>query len=215
MIALMQINELHRGRLIDHLQLVVTDLERSKTFYRAPLGAWELVSAGPDGRVGTGDDVRDPSARVLRSGTPDAEAVARLEGVELGRASLALLSGADPHAGAVGSVPHQSDAPARRLARELWGTLPSRFEPDPEPLALRRPAHPGTGAGGHIALLPREGGSRASFRVDWADRRGGRARGLAGRDRALGGANRGLGPNGSGPACDSLGASAERNGAWL
>jgi catechol 2,3-dioxygenase-like lactoylglutathione lyase family enzyme len=31
----MQTQELHRGRLIDHLQLVVADLERSKRFYRA------------------------------------------------------------------------------------------------------------------------------------------------------------------------------------
>lgn len=35
----MEINELHRGRLIDHLQLVVADLERSKRFYSAVLGA--------------------------------------------------------------------------------------------------------------------------------------------------------------------------------
>src|ERR1044071_9680864 len=31
----METNELHRGRLIDHLQLVVPDLERSKRFYLA------------------------------------------------------------------------------------------------------------------------------------------------------------------------------------
>ncbi|AKF11455.1 VOC family protein [Sandaracinus amylolyticus] len=33
----MNTNELHRGRLIDHLQLVTRDLERSKRFYRAVL----------------------------------------------------------------------------------------------------------------------------------------------------------------------------------
>ena len=32
-------NELHRGRLIDHLHLVVADLEKSKRFYTALLGA--------------------------------------------------------------------------------------------------------------------------------------------------------------------------------
>jgi len=32
-------NELHRGRLIDHLQLVVADVEKSKRFYTALLGA--------------------------------------------------------------------------------------------------------------------------------------------------------------------------------
>jgi catechol 2,3-dioxygenase-like lactoylglutathione lyase family enzyme len=31
----METQELHRGRLLDHLQLVVTDLERSKRFYSA------------------------------------------------------------------------------------------------------------------------------------------------------------------------------------
>jgi catechol 2,3-dioxygenase-like lactoylglutathione lyase family enzyme len=31
----METNELHRGRLIDHLQLVVPDLERSRRFYAA------------------------------------------------------------------------------------------------------------------------------------------------------------------------------------
>jgi len=46
----MQVQELHRGRLIDHLQLVVSDIERSKRFYVAifevlgiPLGG-----TGPD-----------------------------------------------------------------------------------------------------------------------------------------------------------------------
>ena len=33
----MEIQELHRGRLIDHLQLVVRDLEASRTFYAAVL----------------------------------------------------------------------------------------------------------------------------------------------------------------------------------
>jgi catechol 2,3-dioxygenase-like lactoylglutathione lyase family enzyme len=46
----MDTQEIHRGRLIDHLQLVVADLERSKRFYKAvfevigiPLGG-----EGPD-----------------------------------------------------------------------------------------------------------------------------------------------------------------------
>ncbi len=37
---------------------------------------FELRSPGPDGRIGTGDDVRDPFARVVRSGTPYADALA-------------------------------------------------------------------------------------------------------------------------------------------
>ncbi len=36
---------------------------------------FELRAPGPDGSVGTGDDVRDPFERVLRSGTPYARAV--------------------------------------------------------------------------------------------------------------------------------------------
>ena len=41
---------LHRGRLIDHLQLVVRDVEASKRFYRAVLGVLgiPLGGEGPD-----------------------------------------------------------------------------------------------------------------------------------------------------------------------
>ena len=39
------------------------------------LKGFELRSPGPDGVVGNGDDLRDPFERVLRSGTPYAEAV--------------------------------------------------------------------------------------------------------------------------------------------
>lgn len=35
----MQTHELHRGRLIDHVHLVVADLERAQRFYAAVLGA--------------------------------------------------------------------------------------------------------------------------------------------------------------------------------
>jgi len=38
--------ELHRGRLIDHVQLVVTDIERSKRFYAAVLGALGMPLGG-------------------------------------------------------------------------------------------------------------------------------------------------------------------------
>lgn len=39
-------NELHRGRLLDHLQIVTTDLERSRRFYDAVLGALGVPIAG-------------------------------------------------------------------------------------------------------------------------------------------------------------------------
>jgi hypothetical protein len=40
---------------------------------------WELHSPGPDRQVGTGDDVLDPFARVLKSGSPYAKAVSEDE----------------------------------------------------------------------------------------------------------------------------------------
>ena len=42
----METNELHRGRLIDHLQIVVPDLQRSKRFYRAVLEALGIPLGG-------------------------------------------------------------------------------------------------------------------------------------------------------------------------
>jgi catechol 2,3-dioxygenase-like lactoylglutathione lyase family enzyme len=42
----METNALHRGRLIDHLQLVVTDLERSRRFYDALLAVLEIPLGG-------------------------------------------------------------------------------------------------------------------------------------------------------------------------
>lgn len=42
----METNELHRGRLIDHIQLVVADLDLSKRFYAATLGALRISIAG-------------------------------------------------------------------------------------------------------------------------------------------------------------------------
>jgi hypothetical protein len=57
---------------------------RGLAFVRAPgprlpflsiVPGWALASAGPDGRFGTADDVRDPFQRVLASNTPYARAV--------------------------------------------------------------------------------------------------------------------------------------------
>lgn len=46
----METNELYRGRLIDHLQLVVTDIEQSRRFYRALFEVLEVPigGEGPD-----------------------------------------------------------------------------------------------------------------------------------------------------------------------
>ncbi len=38
--------ELHRGRLFDHVHLVVKDLEASKRFYKAVLGALDVPTGG-------------------------------------------------------------------------------------------------------------------------------------------------------------------------
>ena len=46
----MEVQQLHRGRLIDHIQLVVADLDASRAFYDAVLGALGIpVSGGGDG----------------------------------------------------------------------------------------------------------------------------------------------------------------------
>jgi catechol 2,3-dioxygenase-like lactoylglutathione lyase family enzyme len=42
----MEANELHRGRLIDHVQLVVADLGKSKRFYSAVAGALGVPFGG-------------------------------------------------------------------------------------------------------------------------------------------------------------------------
>ncbi|SAI59178.1 lactoylgluthathione lyase [Bordetella ansorpii] len=42
----MEINELHRGRLIDHLQLVVRDLPASQRFYQAVLDTLHVPLGG-------------------------------------------------------------------------------------------------------------------------------------------------------------------------
>ena len=42
----METNELHRGRLIDHLQLVVKDLQASRRFYEAAFRVLEIPLAG-------------------------------------------------------------------------------------------------------------------------------------------------------------------------
>jgi catechol 2,3-dioxygenase-like lactoylglutathione lyase family enzyme len=42
----METNELHRGRLIDHVQLVVRDLSNSRRFYAAVLDALDIPIGG-------------------------------------------------------------------------------------------------------------------------------------------------------------------------
>lgn len=42
----MELHEVHRGRLIDHIQLVVRDLAASRTFYTAVLNALKVPMGG-------------------------------------------------------------------------------------------------------------------------------------------------------------------------
>ena len=44
----METNELHRGRLIDHIQLVVRDLDASRTFYAAVFEVLGVPMGGED-----------------------------------------------------------------------------------------------------------------------------------------------------------------------
>lgn len=44
----METMELHRGRLVDHIQLVVRDLDASRRFYEAALGALGVPIGGED-----------------------------------------------------------------------------------------------------------------------------------------------------------------------
>ena len=138
----------------------------------APLGGWEIVSGGPDRRFGSGDDMWDPTARVLPEGSAYSRAVgedvlvARLRGVELGRATIEMLRGAaSDYRTSVRGVPSAPEAASERLARDLWTRLPQLIEPDPDALALRRPAHPGDGALGSIVSVG-DGGANVTLGLD-------------------------------------------------
>jgi catechol 2,3-dioxygenase-like lactoylglutathione lyase family enzyme len=71
--------ELHRGRLIDHIQLVVADVERSHRFYSAVVGVFGI----PPGLKGDGYFSFDE----LFVSTPDSEAA---QGERTGRVHLAF-----------------------------------------------------------------------------------------------------------------------------
>jgi hypothetical protein len=78
---------------------VLSPTTRPRYTQLQPVAGYELSSAGPDGRAGNGDDLVDPTARVLPSDGLYARAVgedalvARLQSVELGRATVELASG--------------------------------------------------------------------------------------------------------------------------
>ncbi|MGE0790817.1 MAG: hypothetical protein AB7S26_34400 [Sandaracinaceae bacterium] len=113
--------------------LVLRRTARARFGFLQPVAGWELTSGGPDGRVGTGDDLVDPFARVLPSASLYAEAVgedvllARLSSVSLGRATAEALA-------SVFQIEAPSAwEPAPQTASTLWRDLPAPPEPDPDP----------------------------------------------------------------------------------
>ncbi|MBL4635259.1 MAG: hypothetical protein JKY56_15445 [Kofleriaceae bacterium] len=70
---------------------------RARFRFLEPIVGYEVVSAGPDGKFGNRDDLFNPFGRVLREGGVYSDAVseaallARLRGVELGRAIITAL----------------------------------------------------------------------------------------------------------------------------
>ena len=121
-----------------------------------PLPGWEVSSLGPDGRAGTVDDVVDPTARVLPSGSPYAQSVgedalvARLTGVELGRATVLDL-GQRSGEGWPG-IPSSPETASAGVARQIWESVPARLLTPLDPLGLRRPSRTTDGASQLVSL---------------------------------------------------------------
>jgi hypothetical protein len=135
-----------------------------------PVPGYRVVSAGPDGRVGTRDDIDDPFARVLPSGGLYAEAVgedallARLNGVELGRAMVGSLGEAfeieavDGSGDDGGSIDSNADLPPP--------IVPMRIEP--VPVAPPLEVLGGVGDARRAWTLPRERRRYAAMGVRFA-----------------------------------------------
>jgi hypothetical protein len=118
---------------------------RVRFSFLSPVPGYDLVSAGPDERFGTADDIVDPFARVLPAGGAYARAVdedgllARLRGVELGRSTIDRLSEnyqVEPRDFDSGSDDASDSAPGA----PSWNALPTQWTPDPQALAILRPA---------------------------------------------------------------------------
>ncbi len=125
---------------------------------------WEVASLGPDGRDGNPDDVFDPFARVVPSGSLYADAVgedalvARVSGVALGRAWIAQLeeeSGGNDYE----AMMFEEAATLGPLA-EAWEASPTRIAVPPPvggyvPIAVQSGAYLGT-TRAHRWTLPPE-----------------------------------------------------------
>jgi len=121
-------------------QLIVTNHARFQLLQ--PVQGFELVSAGPDGRYGNGDDVFDPTSRVLPAGSVYAQSVledalvARLRGVELSRATLSQVT--DLFGVYVGSPGEFGTSEQGTAISTPSARFPTILVQDPEPLAVRR-----------------------------------------------------------------------------
>ena len=105
----METMELHRGRLIDHIQLVVRDLEASRRFYEAVLGVLDIPISGG------GDDFFWADELVVS--TADSEAA---QGELTGRQHLAFQARDEAmveafHRAAVASGGRDNGAPGMRF----------------------------------------------------------------------------------------------------
>ena len=97
---LVELGALQRADLIDPWGRPFTFRRsaRPALVFSAEAAEWELASAGPDGRMGTADDVRDPFARILERGSPYAVAsgedqlLLRLSALSPGPQTLAQMA---------------------------------------------------------------------------------------------------------------------------
>jgi lactoylglutathione lyase len=109
----MEIHELHRGRLVDHIQLVVADLAASRRFYEAVLAVLGVPVGGDGPGFFWADElvVSSPqspaSAGTLTGRTHLAFQAADREAVDRFHA-VALRSGGSDH-GAPGERPYHPD----------------------------------------------------------------------------------------------------------
>jgi hypothetical protein len=129
---------------------------RSRFGFLSPVPGFDLVSAGPDERMGTADDIVDPFARVLPSSGAYARAmnedglVARLHGVELGRATIARLLGVFEASSSYESGEEEGASESSPSGPD-WNALPTKLLTDPFALSLLRPSSTATTFAAQIA----------------------------------------------------------------
>jgi hypothetical protein len=136
--------------------------------FLVPVQGYELVSAGPDEHFGTADDVVNPFARILPAGGAYARAVdedgllARLNGVELGRATISRLAAVFDTE--VSYAPSESESTGQSVSH--WDEIPARVEDDPHALDLVRPALAAPARSATLSSLRRDGGFDIPLGVD-------------------------------------------------